>query len=83
MGPSDRFTFFKNETWRYVDIQMEGIIYGSSSLYSDLVCAIISQLMIDVKINDIQIKYIVSDTCPPVSIHNDIGVWVFLDKKKS
>ncbi|KAK4719235.1 hypothetical protein R3W88_017573 [Solanum pinnatisectum] len=62
---------------------MEGIIYESSSLYSGLVSAIKLQLMIDVNINDIEIKYIVSDQCPPVSIHNDVGVRVFLDKKKA
>ncbi|KAK4734968.1 hypothetical protein R3W88_009229 [Solanum pinnatisectum] len=39
--------------------------------------------MIDVNINDIEIKYIVSDQCPPISIHNDVGVWVFLDQKKA
>ncbi|KAK4724829.1 hypothetical protein R3W88_027608 [Solanum pinnatisectum] len=39
--------------------------------------------MIDVNINDIEIKYIVSDRCPPVSIHNDVGVRVFLDQKKA
>ncbi|XP_049399818.1 uncharacterized protein LOC125863890 [Solanum stenotomum] len=68
---------------KYVDFQMEGIIYESSSLYSGLVSAITSQHRIDVNINDIEIKYIVIDRCPPVSIHNDMGVWVFLDQKKA
>nr|AAV31178.1 Putative transposase, identical [Solanum tuberosum] len=64
-------------------LQMEGIIYEYSSLYSGLVSAITSQLMIDANIHNIEIKYIVSDRCPPVSIHNDVGVRVFLDQKKS
>ncbi|KAK4734139.1 hypothetical protein R3W88_008400 [Solanum pinnatisectum] len=62
---------------------MERIIYESSSLYSGLVSVKTSQLRMDVNINDIEIKYIVSDRCPPVSIHNDLGVWVFLDQKKA
>ncbi|KAK4710314.1 hypothetical protein R3W88_004827 [Solanum pinnatisectum] len=62
---------------------MEGIIYESSSLYSCLVSAITSQLKIDVNINDREIKYIVSDRCPPVSIHNDVSVQIFLDQKKA
>ncbi|XP_049387280.1 uncharacterized protein LOC125851550 [Solanum stenotomum] len=61
---------------------MEGIIYEYSSLYSGLVSAITSQLMIDANIHNIEIKYIVSDICPPVGIHNDVGVRVFLDQKK-
>ncbi|XP_049356847.1 uncharacterized protein LOC125821471 [Solanum verrucosum] len=64
-------------------LQMEGIIYEYSSLYSGLVSAITSQLMIDANIHNIEIKYIVSDRCPPVSIHNDVGVQVFLDQKKA
>ncbi|KAH0696603.1 hypothetical protein KY289_014085 [Solanum tuberosum] len=64
-------------------LQMEGIIYEYSSLYSGLASAITSQLMIDANIHNIEIKYIVSDRCPPVSIHNDVGVRVFLDQKKS
>jgi len=75
--------FFFNETGKYVDFQMEGIIYEYSSLYSGLVSAITSQLMIDANIHNIEIKYIVSDRCPPVSIHNDVGVRVFLDQKKA
>ncbi|XP_049405088.1 uncharacterized protein LOC125868503 [Solanum stenotomum] len=39
--------------------------------------------MIVVNISDIEIKYIVSDRCPPVSIHIDVGVWIFLDQKKT
>ena len=53
-----------------------------STLYSGLVSAIISQLNIDVNRSAIEIKYIVSDMCPPISIHNDVGVMVFLDQKK-
>ncbi|XP_049366939.1 uncharacterized protein LOC125831844 [Solanum verrucosum] len=64
-------------------LQMEGIIYDYSSLYSGLVSAITSQLMIDANIHNIEIKYIVSDRCPPVSIHNDVGVRIFLDQNKS
>ena len=47
---------------------MEGIIYDASSLYSGLVSAITWQIKVDVNINDIEIKYKVSDKCPPVSI---------------
>lgn len=47
---------FFNETTKYVDFQMEEIRYDSSSLYSGLVSAITSQLMIDVNINDIEIN---------------------------
>ena len=61
---------------------MEGIIYDVSILYSGLVSAITSQLNINVNISAIEIKYIVSDMCPPVSIHNDVGMRVFLVKRK-
>ncbi|KAH0662483.1 hypothetical protein KY284_027414 [Solanum tuberosum] len=65
---------------------MEGIIYEYSSLYSGLVSAITSQLMIDANIHNIEIKYIVSDRCPPISIHNDVDNQdsvVVVDRKHS
>ena len=61
---------------------MEGIIYDVSTLYIGLVSEIISQLNIDVNISAIEIKYIVSDMCPPIGIHNNVGVRIFLDQKK-
>lgn len=74
--------FLCYKTGKYVDFQIEGIIYDASTLYSGLVSEILSQLNIDVDISAIQIKYIVNDMCLPVSIHNDVGVRVFLDQKK-
>ncbi|KAK6796753.1 hypothetical protein RDI58_004454 [Solanum bulbocastanum] len=48
-----------NPLGKYIDFQMEGIIYESSSLYSGLISANTSQLKIDININDVEIKYIV------------------------
>lgn len=41
-----------------------------------------SQLRLDATINELEIKYIVSDRCPPVYIQNDVVVHLFLDQKK-
>lgn len=71
------------ETRKYVDFHMEGIIYDVSTLYNGLVSEITLQLNIDVNISIIEIKYIVSDMCLLVSIHNDVGVRVLLDPKKA
>ncbi|XP_049375485.1 uncharacterized protein LOC125840558 [Solanum verrucosum] len=81
VGGDNRYNYNDGEG-KYVDFQMEGIIYEYYSLYSGLVSAITSQLMIDANIHNIEIKHIVSERCPTVSIHNDVGVQVFLDQKK-
>ena len=53
-----------------------------STLYSGLDSEIILQHNIDVNISAIEIKYIVSYMCPLVSIHNDVGVRIYLYQKK-
>ena len=61
---------------------MEGILYDTSTLYTGLVNAIVTQLNIEENLNSVEIKYIVSEMCPPIKIHNDVGVKVYLDQMK-
>ncbi|KAF3623686.1 hypothetical protein FXO38_30614 [Capsicum annuum] len=57
-------------------------MYDSTTKYNGLVKAIAKQLGIDTTIKELEIKYLVSDRCPPISIHNDTSVQVYLDQKK-
>ena len=61
---------------------MEGILYDTSTLYTGLVNAIVTQLNIEENLNSVEIKYIVSEMCPPIKIHNDVGVKVYLDQMR-
>ncbi|XP_060210368.1 uncharacterized protein LOC132637273 [Lycium barbarum] len=67
---------------RYINFEVEGILYDSKSKFSGLVTVIAAQLGIDTTIQGLEIKYIVSDKCPPMTIHNNMGVHVYLDQKK-
>ncbi|XP_060183238.1 uncharacterized protein LOC132613214 [Lycium barbarum] len=61
---------------RYVEFKIEGIKYDSNSNYNGLISTIAAQLGIDTTVQTIMIKYIASDRCPPMIIHNDMGVWI-------
>lgn len=60
---------------------VDGIMYDSNTKYNGLIKTIATQLKIDINYVQIEIRYIVSDKCPLVIIHNDTGVKVHLDQK--
>lgn len=61
---------------------MEGIIYDWQTLYNGLVKAIALRLFVDITVEEMEIKYVISDRIPPVRICNDVGVRFYLDQKK-
>ena len=61
---------------------MEGILYDTSTPYTGLVNVIVTQLNIEENLNSVEIKYIVSEMCPPIKIHDDVGVKVYLDQMR-
>jgi len=67
---------------RYVEYHLEGVIYNSDTKYIGLVDAIADQLGIDTIVDELNIMYLVSDRSPPMSIHNDMGVHVYLDQRR-
>ncbi|KAH0701780.1 hypothetical protein KY285_016058 [Solanum tuberosum] len=74
---------FKN--WfkgNYVDYNIEGVMYDPTTKYEGLITAISSQLGVDTIIYHLELRYFVSGPSPPMKIHNDTGVQVYLDQKR-
>ncbi|KAM3375233.1 hypothetical protein P3S68_013947 [Capsicum galapagoense] len=66
---------------RYFEI--DEIMYDATTKYKGLVEAIATQLMIATSVNNLEIRYIISDRCPTMIIHNDTSVQVYLEQKKT
>ncbi|KAM3237605.1 hypothetical protein P3L10_012634 [Capsicum annuum] len=65
------------------DFGIDGIMYDTTSKYKGLVEAIATQLIIDTSANNLEIRYIISDRCPTMIIHNDTSMQVYLEQKKT
>ncbi|KAF3667489.1 hypothetical protein FXO38_08569 [Capsicum annuum] len=63
------------------DFGIDGIMYDATTKYKGLVEAIATQLMIDTSANTLEIRFIISDRCPSMVIHNDTSVQVYLEQK--
>ncbi|KAK4713492.1 hypothetical protein R3W88_019399 [Solanum pinnatisectum] len=57
-------------------------MYDPTTKYEGLIIAISSQLGVDTTIYHLELKYFVSSPPPPMKIHNDMGVQVYLDQKR-
>lgn len=71
-----------SETGKYVDYNIEGVSYDPARNYNGLVNVLVSQLTIGITINKLQIKFLANDKSPPMSIHNDMGVHVYMDQER-
>lgn len=69
-------------TKKYVDARGIELYMIILSLYNGLADAITLQLGVGATIDELEIKYIISEWWQPINIHNDIGVRVFLNHKK-
>ncbi|KAM3308436.1 hypothetical protein P3S67_010180 [Capsicum chacoense] len=74
-----------SEKWtedkKYNDYETEGIVLNDAS-HRDLVELIGSQLMIDLKVKTVKIKYNIEGVNKPKEIHNNMGVKVYVQLKK-
>lgn len=61
--------------------KIEGVIYDATTKYDGLIKTIALKLEVNTIIFELVIKYLVSDRCPSLNIHNDMGVQVYLDQK--
>ncbi|KAK4708215.1 hypothetical protein R3W88_029140 [Solanum pinnatisectum] len=57
-------------------------MYDANTKYEDLINTISSQLSVYTIIFHLEIKYVVSGPSPPIKIHKDMGVQVYLDQKR-
>lgn len=66
-------------TGNCIDYKMEGVLYDTTSKYDGLLRVIASQIGVDTRCIDLVIQYIVNMHSPPLKIHNDMEVRVYLD----
>ncbi|KAH0727890.1 hypothetical protein KY290_003603 [Solanum tuberosum] len=66
----------------YVDSNIEGVIYDPTTKYEGFITSISSQLGVDTTIYHLKLKYFVNGPSPPMKIHNDMGVQVYLDQER-
>jgi len=59
------------------------VIYDANTKYEGLITTIAFQLGVDTTIFHLKLKCVVSGSSPPMKIHNDMGVQVYLDKKNA
>ncbi|PHT43660.1 60S ribosomal protein L19-2 [Capsicum baccatum] len=67
---------------KYDDYEIEGIVLKEYASHKDLVELIGSQLMIDLRVQTVKVKYSVGGTNKSVEIHNDMRVKVYVQLKK-
>ncbi|KAH0699024.1 hypothetical protein KY284_013239 [Solanum tuberosum] len=72
----------RNFGGNYVDYNIEGVMYDPTTKYEGLITTISSQLGVDTIIYHLELRYFVSGPSPPMKIHNDTGVQVYLDQKR-
>ncbi|XP_070017356.1 uncharacterized protein [Nicotiana sylvestris] len=67
---------------RFVDYSVEGVVISTETKFIDFVSTISKQLMIDTTINLLEIQYKCDEDSPPMMIHNDMGLRVYIELKK-
>jgi len=65
-----------------VDYDIEGMMYDANTKYEGFINTISPQLGVDTIIFHLELKYVVSGPSPPMKIHNDMSVQVYLDQKR-
>ncbi|XP_070009977.1 uncharacterized protein [Nicotiana sylvestris] len=67
---------------RFVDYSVEGMVISTETKFIDFVSTISKQLMIDTTINLLEIQYKCDEDSPPMMIHNDMRLRVYIELKK-
>ncbi|PHU12593.1 60S ribosomal protein L19-2 [Capsicum chinense] len=70
------------EVNKHDDYETEGIVLNEYASHKDLVELIGSQLMINLRVQTVKIKYSVEGANKSLEIHNDMGVKVYVQLKK-
>jgi len=65
--------------YRYLDYNIEGVIYDANTKYDGLITTIASQLGVDTTILELELKHVVSVPSPSTKIHNDIRLRINTD----
>jgi len=55
------------------------VIYDVNTKYEGLITTIAFKLGVDTTIFHLELKYVVNGPSPPIKIHNDMSVRVYLD----
>lgn len=68
--------------YSFVNFSVNGVLITSGCNFKELVSVIANQLEKDLDTNLIDIKYIVKDGYPPMTVHSDMSVRVYIELKK-
>jgi len=60
----------------------DGVLINTESNFATLVSIIATQLSIDTSTSKVEIRYKIDERSPPIQIHNDMGVKVYVETKK-
>ncbi|XP_019254886.1 PREDICTED: uncharacterized protein LOC109233461 [Nicotiana attenuata] len=66
----------------FVNFAVNGILITSECKFEELVSIIATHLEKDMDTNSIDIKYIVKDGYPPMTVHNDMSVRLYIELKR-
>ncbi|XP_060176134.1 uncharacterized protein LOC132606576 [Lycium barbarum] len=66
----------------FVNFSVNGVLITSECNFEELVSVIAKQLEKDLDTNLIDIKYLVKDGYPPMTVHNDMSVRVYIELKR-
>ncbi|XP_049400475.1 uncharacterized protein LOC125864493 [Solanum stenotomum] len=66
----------------FVNFSVNGVLVSSGCNFEELVSVIANQLEKDLDTNLIDIKYIVKDGYPPMTVHSDMSVRVYIELKR-
>lgn len=68
--------------YSFVNFAVNGILITSECKFEELVSVIATHLGKDMDTNSIDIKYIVKDGYPPMTVHNDMSVRLYIELKR-
>jgi len=67
---------------KYINYLADGVLINTESNFATLVSIIATQLSIDTSTSKVEIRYKIDERSPPIQIHNDMGVKVYVETKK-
>ncbi|KAH0729737.1 hypothetical protein KY289_000925 [Solanum tuberosum] len=67
---------------KYTNYVADGVLINTESNFATLVSIIATQLSIDTSTSKVEIRYKIDERSPPIQIHNDMGVKVYVETKK-
>ncbi|KAG5590959.1 hypothetical protein H5410_041473 [Solanum commersonii] len=86
MGRSISFLIMHSGRWSgdncYIDYTIEAIMLKEYVTFRDLLDEVAKQISVDLRFNNVKLKYKIEGSNAPLKIHNEMGVRVYVSLKK-